>query len=78
MKKIILGVFSIFSLGSLMAQSMNENFDSRTVGEYMGVVSPDWTTWSGAVGGAEDVQVTNVMAASVANSIYFSTTSPSG
>ena len=78
MKKIILGVFSIFSLGSLMAQSMNENFDSRTVGEYMGVVSPDWTTWSGAVGGAEDVQVTNVMAASGANSIYFSTTSPSG
>jgi hypothetical protein len=78
MKKIILSVFSIFALGSLMAQSMNENFDSRTVGDYMGVVSPDWTTWSGAVGGAEDVQVTNVMAASGANSIYFSTTSPIG
>ncbi len=78
MKKIVLSVVSLLTLGTLMAQSMDENFDARTAGDYMGVVSPEWTTWSGAVGGAEDVQVTSAMAASGANSIYFSTVAATG
>lgn len=77
MKKIVLSV-ALLSISGAFAQIMDENFDSRSVGDYMGVVSPDWTTWSGTVGGAEDVQVTNALAASGANSIYFSTASPSG
>lgn len=60
------------------AQSMSEDFEGWTVGSYMGVNSADWTTWSGATGGAEDVQVTNVQAASGTKSIYFMSTSPSG
>lgn len=78
MKKIILNGFALLALVAAQAQSMDENFDAHVAGDYMGVVSPDWTTWSGAVGGAEDVQVTNTMAASGANSIYFSTVSPTG
>lgn len=54
-------------------QSIFENFDSREVGDYMGVVSPDWTTWGGFVGGIQDVQVTDDKAASGDNSIYFHT-----
>ena len=78
MKKTYLLGLALAIIGNAQGQSMSENFDSRAVGEYMGVVSPDWTTWSGTVGGAEDVQVTDLEAASGTNSIYFSTTSPSG
>lgn len=60
------------------SQSMNESFDSYTVGSYMGVNSSDWTTWSGSTGGAEDVQVTSANANSGSNSIYFSSTDPNG
>ncbi|MFT5822654.1 MAG: hypothetical protein ACI8ZM_003910 [Crocinitomix sp.] len=72
MKRIFLIGLALITYVGVYGQ-MSENFDSRTVGEYMGVVSPNWTTWSGAVGGVEDVAVSNVMSESGANSIYFST-----
>lgn len=78
MKKIYLFGLAFVAYAGAYGQTMSENFDSRTVGEYMGVVSPDWTTWSGAVGGAEDVTVTDAMAESGANSIYFSTAAATG
>ena len=47
-----------------------DNFDSYTVGDYLGVVNPAlWTTWSNAPGGPEDVVVTDAQAASPVNSI---------
>lgn len=78
MKKLLLcaGAF-VFTMG-VSAQSMFEDFESYSVGDYMGVASAAWTTWSGSTGGAEDVKVTNTMASSGTQSIYFSSTSPSG
>ncbi|MFT5822653.1 MAG: thiol-disulfide isomerase/thioredoxin [Crocinitomix sp.] len=78
MKRIYLVGLALVAYAGAYGQTMSEDFDSRTVGEYMGVVSPDWTTWSGAVGGAEDVAVSDVMAESGANSIYFSTAAAVG
>lgn len=63
---------------ALFAQSMNENFDAYTAGSYMGLNSSDWTTWSGAVGGAEDVQVSSTESFSGSNSIYFVSSSSGG
>jgi thiol-disulfide isomerase/thioredoxin len=77
MKRIYLFGLALVAYAGAYGQ-MSENFDSRTVGDYMGVVSPDWTTWSGTVGGAEDVAVSDVMAESGANSIYFSTVAATG
>ena len=77
MKRIYLFGLALVACAGANGQ-MSENFDARTVGDYMGVVSPDWTTWSGTVGGAEDVAVSDVMAESGANSIYFSTVSATG
>lgn len=63
---------------AVLAQSMNENFDSYVVGSYMGNNSTEWTTWSGTVGGAEDVQVSSANAFSGANSIYFVSSTSGG
>lgn len=79
MKKITLFVSAAFFAMGVQAQIMSENFDALTVGSYMGTVSPTyWTTWSGATGGAEDVQVTNAQANSGSNSIFFSSTAANG
>lgn len=56
----------------------SEDFDSFNYGDYIGVVSPLWTTWSGAVGGAEDAKVDTVEANSGSNSLAFESTSTSG
>ncbi len=79
MKKTTLIVASLLCTLGLQAQILSENFDALNVGDYMGVQSPTyWTTWSGAVGGTEDVQVTAAQASSGANSIYFSSTGANG
>ena len=79
MKKITLIVSAVLLAVGAQAQIMSENFDALNVGDYMGTVSPTyWTTWSGAVGGAEDVQVTDAQANSGSNSIYFSSTGANG
>jgi len=78
MKKIYLFGLSLATLASAYGQSMSENFDSFSVGDYMGVESANFTTWSGATGGAEDVQVTDAEAYSGSNAIYFSTVASGG
>ncbi|MDG1330697.1 MAG: Omp28-related outer membrane protein [Crocinitomicaceae bacterium] len=79
MKRITLAVSAVLLALGAQSQIMSENFDALNVGDYMGTVSPTyWTTWSGAVGGAEDVQVTDAEANSGSNSIYFSSTGANG
>ncbi len=56
----------------------SDDFENYSPGDYIGVVSPTWTTWSGTVGGSEDVQVTTNDAASGSQSIYFSSNSANG
>lgn len=72
MRKIYLIVLLLLTGGAVSAQIYSEDFESYSSGDYMGVVNPTWwTTWSGAVGGAEDVQVTTSNASSGSNAIYF-------
>jgi hypothetical protein len=79
MKKITLVVSAVLLAMGAQSQIMSENFDALTVGDYMGTVSPTyWTTWSGATGGAEDVQVTAAQANSGSNSIHFSSVGANG
>ncbi len=79
MKKLYLLAFLLFSYGAINAQIFSDNFDSYNVGDYLGVVGgPSWTTWSGATGGAEDVQITNAQSSSPSNAIYFSSASSGG
>ncbi len=78
MKRLYLAALAVCTAGAFQAQSLSEDFDSYNPGDYMGVVSDDWSTWSGAVGGAEDVQVTDNNSSSGTNSIYFSSTSANG
>lgn len=80
MKRVLLVLVAIatFSL-TANSQSYSEDFEGYAAGDYMGIVNPDfWTTWSGAVGGAEDVQVTDAISSSGANAIYFQSTSSGG
>ncbi|UKN02082.1 Omp28-related outer membrane protein [Paracrocinitomix mangrovi] len=78
-KRYYLGaLLSMAVVGSANAQSMSEDFESYTVGSYMGTNSAGWTTWSGTTGGAEDTQVTDAQAASGTKSIYFQTSSANG
>ena len=51
------------------APIIEENIDAYAVGDYIGVVSPHFTTWSNAPGGAEDALVTDVVASSGSNSV---------
>ncbi|MEA2096988.1 MAG: T9SS type A sorting domain-containing protein, partial [Candidatus Cloacimonadota bacterium] len=48
---------------------IEDNMDSYSVGDYIGVVGDDWTTWSGTPGGADDALVTDVEASSTPNSV---------
>src|SRR5688572_1632192 len=78
MKKILLtvGAFTAFTAS---AQTFSDNFDSYTAGQPMAQQSAGaWTTWSGTVGGAEDVLVSNADAVSGSNSIFLSTTAQTG
>ena len=59
-------------------QSFSDDFESYGVGDYLGASSPQWTTWSGATGTAEDVRITDETAASGNNSIKFVSTASSG
>ena len=53
------------------AQDYSEDFESYNAGEYIGVESDQWSTWSGSTGGAEDAQIVTDQANSGSNSIYF-------
>ena len=79
MKKITFLISALLLSSAANAQIYSDDFEGFSVGDYMGVVSPTyWTTWSGATGGAEDVQVTDAQASSGSNSIYFSSTDANG
>lgn len=70
----------VFAMGSFAAnsQSFSDNFEAYTAGIKLGPQSPNWTTWSNADGGTEDVNVVTNDAHSGTKSIYFSSTSTTG
>ncbi len=78
MKKLYILFIGLMLAFSISAQTFSDNFDSYSVGDYIGVVGTDWTTWSGTTGGAEDAQVTDAQASSNPNSIYFVSTAATG
>ena len=78
MKKTLL-LFMIGCLSTIgFAQTFSDDFESYTLGSFLGSSSPDWTTWSGTEGGAEDVTITDDNASSGSNSIYFGSTAANG
>jgi hypothetical protein len=79
MKKINLLLVALLVCNTLFAQiSFSDDFESYTVGSPLGPQSPDWTTWSGVQGGADDINVGNTDAHSGTKSLYFSTVAANG
>jgi hypothetical protein len=78
MKKNALLLMGLLSAQLVSAQLFSDNFDSYALGSFIGPQSSNWTTWSGAQGGAEDVATTSNQAASAPHSVYFSSTSANG
>ena len=78
MKKTLL----LFMMGCICSvsftQTFSDDFESYTSGSYLGANSPDWTTWSGTEGGAEDITITDANASSGSNAIYFESTAANG
>ena len=73
MKKQLLLITGLLLSVSSFSQIFLDNFDSYTAGMKLCPQSGgQWTTWSNAPGGAEDVNVTNADASSPSNSLYFS------
>ena len=76
-KPLLVLIFGLVSqLG--VAQTFSDDFESYNVGDYIGVESTEWTTWSGTVGGNEDAPVVEDNAHSGSNSTYYSSTSGTG
>jgi hypothetical protein len=79
MKKIFTNLLLLSAVQIASAQfTFTDDFESYPVGGYIGQISPSWTTWSGTVGGPEDVQATNVLAHGGSNSVYYSSVAASG
>ncbi len=79
MNKLFTLVLFCLSVGLAFGQvQFSDDFEGYAAGDYIGSVSSDWTTWSGATGGAEDVRTTTDQAASGSNSIFFSSTAANG
>lgn len=76
-KQYILGVMAL-ALSTTSNAQFSDDFEGYVLGDYIGANNPSWTTWSGATGGAEDVQVTAADANAGNNSIYFSGTGDGG
>ena len=78
MKKRLL-VASLLLTATGMAQTFTDNFDGYTAGQYLAANSGgNWTTWSNAPGGTEDVLVSSANSVSGSNSIYFASTAQNG
>lgn len=71
MKKIYLGLLALAIANFTYAQDYSEDFESFNEGDYIGVESAQWSTWSGNTGGSEDAQINTAQANSGTNSIYF-------
>lgn len=79
MNKLFTLAILLFSTTLLQAQfSFTDDFESYTVGDYIGEADTLWTTWSGTTGGTEDAQTTMANAYSGTQSIYFSSSSANG
>ena len=78
MFKYTLILFFFVSSFQSFSQIFSDDFESYTVGSYLGLQSADWTTWSNQDGGAEDVLVSSANASSGTNSLYFSSISANG
>ena len=78
MKKILLLSFAFTISFFHFGQLFTDNFDSYTVGSYLGPQSLTWSTWSGTEGGAEDATITAAQSSSNPHSIYFSSTAANG
>lgn len=78
MKKSVLLLTGLLSTQLVSAQLFSDNFDSYALGSFIGPQSNNWTTWSGAQGGAEDVATTNNQAESAPHSVYFASTAANG
>ncbi len=79
MKKLYCLALSLSLLGGANAQEFSDDFEGYNVGDFLGVASPDWRTWSnGGEGTAEDVQIVDNDAVSGSQSIYFSSTGANG
>lgn len=67
------------ALSPVSAQNtFSDDFESYTVGDFIGAESPQFTTWSNAPGGTEDVLVVNTDAHSGTNSLYLSSSATNG
>lgn len=79
MKKTITILVSLALISfNINSQTFSDDFESYAVGAYLAQSSPNWTTWSGATGGNEDVQIVSNDYHSGSKSIYFSSTSSGG
>ncbi len=79
MKKLYTFLFSLLLVGGLTAQvSFFDDFESYEVGDYVGVASDDWTTWTNSPGSSEDTQVSDEQAASGTKSLKFVAGSTAG
>ena len=79
MKKFysLLSALAICTMANAQLE-FSDDFESYSVGDYIGANSSFWTTWSGATGGAEDAEVTSDNASASSNSIYFASSSTGG
>lgn len=78
MKNLTLLFVCFLTAPFCIGQTFSDDFESYNSGDYLAGSSPEWTTWSGATGGTEDVQITTTQANSGANAIYFSSTTGGG
>ena len=79
MNKKLLSILSLAFSMSVFAQTFSDDFESYTVGSYLGPQSPNWTTWTASQeGGSEDVLVSSANASSGTKALYFSSTAANG
>jgi len=77
MKRIAI-LFTAALLSQVSFAQYSQNFDTLTVGDYIGVEDANWTTWSGTTGAAEDAKINSTQSNSANNSIYFNSTAATG
>jgi len=81
MKKIAtLMLGCLFAVNVFYAQTFSDTFESYNTGVALGPQSPDWRTWAGAGGGADDANVitTDNHTTGGTKSVYFSSNAATG
>ena len=77
-RNFVLFVSVLFFGTNLYSQTFSDDFETYSVGAYLGESSTKWTTWSKMPGTDEDVKITDEKALSGTKSIKFTSTSSSG